>query len=669
MSKENKFYTFKFLHAVLFICLSLSVSSAQNNTALTSDLNSTFRNYDLIRINPADAFDRISRGQHLEIHTDMGKLEIALRPRNLLSPNYLAEVRTANEGNHALSAPALRTFKGTVLGENDSNVRLTITESKIEGFVVRGGERFFLESAKRFSASAGAEDFVLYKSENLRQEIQIKCDLEDKINSAAEKFLPAQMNSVAPAPIVRVAEIATEADFEFVTVLGGALEANGEILSIINMIEGTFEREVGVTFNVTFQHAWTTPDPYPAADPQTVLFAFQNYWNTNYPNNRYRRDLAHLFSNKPSLRGQGRAFNNVVCRPEVAYGLNGRFDVGLIKFTLASHEIGHNFGANHVDAAQGCENTIMNVTLSNLTPLTFCPFSRNEIINYVSVNGDCLTPRALTATKYDFDGDDKADSSVFRPSNGSWYIFNSGLGNFRFVNFGLAGDIPVAEDYDGDQISDIAVFRSGSWYILQSTNNSFIAISFGRAGDIPTPADFTGDGRSEAAVFRPDGGFWYLLDLTNNNFNGVQFGTAGDVPTPADYDNDGQADISVFRPSNGSWYRLESRSGRFVSAQWGTNGDRPVPADYDADGRTDVAVFRPVNPASWFILRSSGGFDAVNFGMAEDIPVPADYYGDGRADITVFRPSVGAWYRLNSSSNSFVAIQWGAGGDIPIPSR
>ena len=55
----------------------------------------------------------------------------------------------------------------------------------------------------------------------------------------------------------------------------------------------------------------------------------------------------------------------------------------------------------------------------------------------------------------DYDGDRKADISVFRPSEGNWYRLNSNGGSFFGMHFGLAEDKPVAADYDGDGKTDI----------------------------------------------------------------------------------------------------------------------------------------------------------------------------------------------------------------------
>lgn len=286
-------------------------------------------------------------------------------------------------------------------------------------------------------------------------------------------------------------------------------------------------------------------------------------------------------------------------------------------------------------------------------------------------------PLRNTPARFDFDGDKRADVSVFRPDSGYWYLLNSTTG-FNSVQFGVATDKIVPADYDGDGKTDIAVWRVNpsnpnlaNFYILNSSNNSVRVEQLGSSGDLPmATADWDGDGRSDPAVYRDgaNGGQSYFFYRPSSqpavNFVSVPWGIGGDKPVVGDYDGDAKADAAVFRPSNGIWYILRSRDG-FSAIQFGASTDKPVVGDYDGDGRADVAVYRP-SEGNWYQLRSTEGFYAVQFGNSTDLLVPADYDGDGKTDVAVFRPDGGNWYQLRSTLG-FGAVQFGANGDRPIP--
>jgi hypothetical protein len=279
------------------------------------------------------------------------------------------------------------------------------------------------------------------------------------------------------------------------------------------------------------------------------------------------------------------------------------------------------------------------------------------------------TPNVGEATRvfgrqFDFDGDNKADVSGYRPSNGVWYVLNSFSG-FSSAQFGASTDKIVPADYDGDGKTDYAVWREGVWYLLRSSAG-FASAQFGSPGDIPMPADFTGDGKAELAVYRPSNGFWYTLNLVNNAFSSIQFGAAEDKPVAADYDGDGKTDYAVYRPSNGTWYMQRSTAG-FTAVQFGISTDKPTVGDYDGDGKFDQAVYRPAS-GTWYFLKSTQGFAATQFGLSTDVPTPANYDGDGKTDVGVFRPENNTWYRLNSANGRFISVQFGIGADKPEPS-
>ncbi len=263
-------------------------------------------------------------------------------------------------------------------------------------------------------------------------------------------------------------------------------------------------------------------------------------------------------------------------------------------------------------------------------------------------------------TQFDFDGDSKADLSVYR--NGTWYLDRSTAGFFGF-QFGLGSDRVVPADYDGDGKTDIAVFRpaEGNWYCFNSGSGTYSALHFGLDGDIPVVGDYDADGRADYAVFR--GGAWYIQRSTAG-FTGAQFGLSTDRPVAADYDGDGRTDIAVYR--DGVWYIDRSALGLAVM-QFGSSGDRAVPADYDADGKTDIAVWRP-DGGAWYVFQSAtGSVRGFVLGSTGDTPVPGDYDGDGKADLAVYRGS-GQWWIWQSQESGYRVQNFGLAGDVPVPS-
>jgi hypothetical protein len=265
----------------------------------------------------------------------------------------------------------------------------------------------------------------------------------------------------------------------------------------------------------------------------------------------------------------------------------------------------------------------------------------------------------------DFDDDGKADVSIFRPSDGTFYSLDSGTNRMRAYRWGMNGDKPLVSKGSTSQ-SYYSVFRqdTGAWYVTTVTLDSYFAFLYGSSGDVALYNNFrrpNGGIESYPTVFHPtDGSWWTKAD----GGSVVQFGQLGDIPITADFDGDGTDEYVVFRPSNGYWYLLNVLTNQTQAVHFGQNGDIPVPADYNADGIADIAIFRPSTGDWWFWNPQTGAQTAKHFGQFGDEPQPADYDGDGKADLCVFRD--GVWWIHNSSNGSAKAVNWGLFNDLPI---
>jgi putative transposon-encoded protein len=285
-------------------------------------------------------------------------------------------------------------------------------------------------------------------------------------------------------------------------------------------------------------------------------------------------------------------------------------------------------------------------------------------VDSVIVSGGylCSAVNVTPHARADFDGDGKTDLSVFRPSEGNWYL-NRSTDGFAVTTFGSSTDTPVPADYDGDGKTDIAIFRPDAddshpdYWVLQSSNLVLVGYSWGLAGDIPLIGDYDGDGKADPALYR--GGGWYIR-LSGGGSIITVYGPAG-VPIAGDFNGDGKTELGVYH--SGIWTYAPTGNGFSINVAWGTAGDILVPADYDGDGKTDLSVFRPSN-GNWYILRSSGGSTVTSFGTAGDVPVPGDYDGDGKDDLAIYRD--GIWW-VNRSTGGIVVTGFGTGSDKPLP--
>jgi len=445
------------LAALLLTTVMISRSHATGFQQQTK-LDNLVKRHDTLTLDLKAVSSQARESGRLLLSTPTMNFDLDLSLHDMRADNYRAEEVGQDGITRSIEMGATRTYKGHVRGMDGAQARLTISEETIEGVIMTAAEQYYVEPASRYSETAEPGELVLYKASDILENPSFNCGvtLRDEINSRAERVISnsaigheAVTQDVQPFSPMRLTEVATEADFEYVTALGSSSAANNEILSIMNMVDGVYESNLGITFIVVYQHSWATSDePYKATVSIDMLNEFRNYWNTHFDN--VSRDLTHLFTNRRPTDGPaGIASLGVVCsNPRYAYGFSVRFPYGP-KHIITAHEIGHNFGASHPDQQSPpvaeCANTIMQGSSSPQTSATFCSFSRAEISNYTASNSACLTTL---------------------PANCSTYILSSSYSPFDAS--GGSGGVTVA----GASGCAWTAISNVAWVSITSGNNS-----------------------------------------------------------------------------------------------------------------------------------------------------------------------------------------------------
>jgi uncharacterized repeat protein (TIGR02543 family) len=216
-----------------------------------------------------------------------------------------------------------------------------------------------------------------------------------------------------------------------------------------------------------------------------------------------------------------------------------------------------------------------------------------------------------------------------------WYLDYNGSGTWnsgdRVYTFGMAGDLPLAGDWNGDGKAGIGVKRGTQWYLDYNDSGTWNSgdrvYIFGAAGDQPVIGDWNGDGKAGIGVKR--GAQWYLDYNDSGTWNSgdrvYTFGAAGDLPLVGDWNGDGKADIGVKRGTY--WYLDYNGSGTWNGGDrvypFGMAGDIPVSGDWNGDGADKIGVKRG---AQWYFDRNGNGAwnagdGSATFGAAGDQPV------------------------------------------------
>lgn len=379
--------------ATLFACAHAVAGSSRTaeapDSAILRDLALTaytVQNVDLPAGMPGEFTIALNLGGQ-EVQVDLSRFSVR-------APGFKVLLDRGPAGKVEIPAPPVNTYRGTVAVGGPGTAALSLVEGGIEGYVTIGEgaarQSWFVQSLSDAAPGAPRGSVVVYREQD-RADLPGTCGVEDKpgLNSRA---MPG--GGVTDTPLA--CQIACEADFQYFQLNGSNTTATtNDINSLINAVSTIYTRDCNVTFQITtvIIHDTAGSNPYTTNNSQALLGQMSSHWQQAH--NTVQRDIAHLFTGR-EVDGSviGIAYLPGICSFSQGYGLvQSRFTGNFAYRTgLSSHELGHNFAAQHCDSTcNPCWIMCSGLGGCGGVVTAFDTCSKNVISSYAA-SRPCLTP-------------------------------------------------------------------------------------------------------------------------------------------------------------------------------------------------------------------------------------------------------------------------------------
>ena len=327
------------------------------------ELKKQINRYELVNFPASEVteFVRKNGGGNFRINSADTAWDILLQPSGITSKNYRLKILTP-EGTKVIDSKPDYLYKGKVLGSSGGEVRLTIKNGFVSGYVQYAGRELNIEPLAKYTKSSSSGEYIIYEKENVVADSNLRCAFETP--RSLDYSTNSRVNSSARlmAGQCRKVKILQVTDYELLQEFNNNLDSLETFLfTNMNEVQGLYH---GFNFN---------PDSTADVGEDSIQFEVFETIISTCPN----CDILSQGNNSTELNGLARTWMNNYAEPQAflsqfwtprrlfsqtieAVGItNGNYCDRSVQFLryytsnpvalrfLAAHETGHSLGCIH----------------------------------------------------------------------------------------------------------------------------------------------------------------------------------------------------------------------------------------------------------------------------------------------------------------------------------
>lgn len=335
------------------------ISFAKMN-ASDIDLSKSFKSYEIIKI--SEDINSIGDGEKFTLAYERDYV-FELQESRLFSNDYVAIIKKENTVEHKKLEELGFDGKYFLNADRSSTHQLALSsfENQYSFYVKSAGNEFYIEPLNKFVKFASADVYVYYQVEDIINEDELSCRVEDK---NIHDLHHERNQLMQPNDGCKTVELNFCVDYSLYAIYNSINATINRTFEILNLTQLNYTIANGLAYDVSFKlnrhyiltcnncNYWPSTNNLTTNNSKFLLF--ENYSQIFDIKSDIKVFWQDSYDPTPQAWGYGTQNSMQNCNPQDLLTNSGNASLRVIlnntNFTRAvlSHELGHNFGCQHI---------------------------------------------------------------------------------------------------------------------------------------------------------------------------------------------------------------------------------------------------------------------------------------------------------------------------------